>query len=413
MTSLLSFASIQAGIATLRTYPGRTVLSTLGIIIGVASLVAVLALGDGIERFARAEIERTTSVQSVIVSPLTSDVIEGTRFPRNDVLVFTVQDAGQLGKELDSVAAVTLRISGGALLSDSGRSRRAAMIVGTLPNLVELTPISLPAGRFFTGAESDQSLPPAVISQQLARDLVGQGPLSEAVGRSILLQGRAARVVGVLGENDGQGRIVYLPIGVAEAFMAPSSLVRAPDIIIKAERIEDVRAVEQRVTTWLNRRDPGWRDRATVQTSGARVRQAEQGMLIFKLTMGAITGISLIVGGIGIMNVLLASVVERTREIGVRKAIGARQRDIMVQFLAESVTVSGIGSLVGVGLGLAGAFGITALIRARSAATVYAAFSWTTVLIAALAALVVGLLFGIYPALRAARLSPIDAIRHE
>jgi putative ABC transport system permease protein len=136
-------------------------------------------------------------------------------------------------------------------------------------------------------------------------------------------------------------------------------------------------------------------------------------MLLFKLLMGAITGISLLVGGIGIMNVLLASVAERTREIGIRKAAGARRRDVLLQFLAESVAITGLGSVVGVLLGLGGAFGVTAIMRARADAPVYAAFSWGTVAVAVLAAVTVGVVFGIYPALRAARLSPIDAIRHE
>jgi putative ABC transport system permease protein len=135
---------------------------------------------------------------------------------------------------------------------------------------------------------------------------------------------------------------------------------------------------------------------------------------MFKLFMGAITGISLLVGGIGIMNVLLSSVTERTREIGIRKAAGARDRDILSQFLAESVAISSLGSLIGLALGISGAYGITAGIRRFSQApALYASISWSTVVVAAVAAVVVGLTFGTYPARRAARLSPIDAIRHE
>jgi putative ABC transport system permease protein len=147
--------------------------------------------------------------------------------------------------------------------------------------------------------------------------------------------------------------------------------------------------------------------------NSVRVEQLTQALFVFKILMGAITGVSLLVGGVGIMNVLLASVVERTREIGVRKAAGARHRDILVQFLAESVTITSAGAALGVLLGLGIAFLTAAIMRAQTNAPVHAAVSFNTIAVAGLASVMVGLAFGLYPALRAARLSPIDAIRHE
>jgi len=138
-----------------------------------------------------------------------------------------------------------------------------------------------------------------------------------------------------------------------------------------------------------------------------------QGILIFKILMGAFTAISLIVGGIGIMNVLLASVAERTKEIGVRKAAGARRRDIIVQFLAESVVISLAGAAIGAILGIAGAYLVTYIMRTQTMAQVHAAVTWQTLAVAMGAAILVGLIFGTYPALRAANLSPVDAMRHE
>jgi putative ABC transport system permease protein len=143
------------------------------------------------------------------------------------------------------------------------------------------------------------------------------------------------------------------------------------------------------------------------------VEQLTQALLVFKILMGAITGVSLLVGGVGIMNVMLAAVIERTREIGVRKAMGARNRDILVQFLAESVAITSTGAAMGVLLGLGIAFLAAAIMRLQTQAPVHAAVTLSTVLVAAVASVIVGITFGLYPALRASRLSPIDAIRHE
>jgi putative ABC transport system permease protein len=176
------------------------------------------------------------------------------------------------------------------------------------------------------------------------------------------------------------------------------------------EAVPEVQAIGE---DWLARRYGRWEGRVKVETSAARLEQVQRGMNAFKLFLGAITGISLVVGGIGIMNVLLASVTERTREIGVRKAIGATPRDVLMQFLAESVAIAALGSAIGVAIGIAAAFGITAFVRARSEAPLHAAFSLSSLLVVAAAALLVGIAFGVYPAIRASRLSPIDAIRHE
>jgi len=185
-----------------------------------------------------------------------------------------------------------------------------------------------------------------------------------------------------------------------------------PSALIRVGRVEDVEAVRVAVERWLGRYGQ-LEGNFRVQSARERGRQVGRGVLVFKLVMGSIVAISLLVGGIGIMNILLASVAERTREIGIRKAVGARRRDVLLQLLAESVLISSLGAVLGVALGLTAAYAITAAIRRVSEAQIYAGFSWGTIIVAALMALLVGVVFGTYPARRAAGLSPVDAIRYE
>jgi putative ABC transport system permease protein len=268
----------------------------------------------------------------------------------------------------------------------------------------------------------------AVVSDNLARELVGANKsLAGVLNTSLLLQGRPWTIVGVLGEaaNVRTFRIL-VPLESLQlatiATIATISTAAPPaprsvrSLSIRAPRVEDVMSVQTQVEAWADAVDAQWRkgSQVTIASQGAeRLRQINQGMLIAKLLMGSFAAISLVVGGIGIMNVLLAAVAERTREIGLRKAAGARPRDIVVQFLSESVTISLAGAILGATLGLAAAMGITAFIRWRSTAPLYAAITWQTVVVSMTAAIVIGLVFGVYPALKAARLSPVDAMRYE
>ena len=407
--------SLLVGVQTLMVNPLRTILSTLGVIMGVGSLVAVLSIGDGVEAFAREQIENTTDLQAMMIAPVTFDMIDHLRVPRTDYPTFGLQDIQSLSATLKNDAAVALVIEGSSrLVADTGRAR-GVTVTATTPGAALLIKDSLLAGRFFTDSEVRDSARVAVIALPMV-DLVSRGARpKDVIGKTIRLEGTDLRIVGVAPDASRQGFLAALiPATVASVALAPSLTPRAPSIYVRAVDIVKVPSVRKSVEQWLASTHGAWKGRATVSGGeGMRLDQARQAILIFKIVMGAFAGISLVVGGIGIMNVLLAAVVERTREIGVRKAIGARQRDVMGQFLAESVAITGVGAIIGVILGLSTAFGVSALMRVYTKAQLHAGLTWQTLTVAALTCIVTGLAFGTYPALRASRLSPIDAIRHE
>ncbi len=394
--------------------PLRTTLSTLGIVIGVASVIATLALTDGLEEYARDRIAAQTDVQSILIASKTQELRDGFAMPVGGYPVFDLSDAAELQRRLETRGEVTMIASGQAIVASPPASPHAATATAAMANYLAFGRKDVDAGRFFTDGEASRNAAVVVLSHKLAAELSPTGDPTFMVGRMVRVHGRPLTAVGVMpaytGERDFQ---VYVPIrGAAAAFGARAQIT--PSIIVRAHSIEAVAAVTNDVEGWLAGRYRSWKNKVSVTSSAARLEDARSAMLVLKLIMGALAGISLIVGGVGIMNVLLASVAERTREIGVRKALGARQRDILYQFLAESVAIASVGSGVGTTIGFAIAFALAAIVRAEvPGAPLYAAVTPGTLATAVLSAVAVGLSFGTFPALRAARLSPIDAIRHD
>jgi putative ABC transport system permease protein len=400
-------ASLLVGLRALRGNPLRTALSTLGVVIGVGALVSVLAMGDGVERLARQEIARSTDLLVIMVTPRTSRSMDGLLVRLANYPTFTAADADSLQQALGSTASVYLGITGGVAARAPGDSAARGVLVSGLGALPRDLPYTLRAGRLLDSADLAAGEPLVVFPAPLA-DAMGLG-----LGDSVLLGPLPFRIVGLVAGADTGARVpAMVPLSAVARALAPMP-PPPPALALRVGAIEEVPAVRASVESWLASRWRDWSDRVEVQSNERLVNQARRAMLVFKLLMGAITGVSLVVGGIGIMNVLLASVTERTREIGVRRAAGARRRDILAQFLAESVAITGAGAAAGVVLGLAVAAAVAALMRAQTEAPVQIAVTWSTLAVAAGAAIIVGLTFGMYPAVRAARLAPIDAIRHE
>ena len=408
---------VRIALDAMRANPLRTLLSTLGVMIGVAALVSILALSDGLERYSREQIEHTTDLQTILLASKSVDVVDGVAIRRSDPVEFAEADALELARSLGPIGAratVFATGSGWATVPED-TVRHATLATATTPSAEPMLVRPVAAGRFLVSADAAGDSSVAVVSATLAEALFHNGEAAYVVGSHFLWNDTAWRIVGVLADAPGdQVNRTWLPFTAENVRLLDPDGRRTASIGVRVERVESLPEATAAIEAWLaDRFGTAWTERVSLASNRRRIDQVRQAMLVFKLVLGAIAGISLLVGGIGIMNVLLASVSERTREIGMRKAAGARARDISLQFLTESLAISGVGSLLGIVVGMGGASFVAAVVRRLPEAPVHAAFTWQSVAFAVGAALLVGPVFGTWPARRAAGLSPIDALRHE
>jgi putative ABC transport system permease protein len=407
--------SARVGADALRTNPMRTVLSTTGVIIGVAALVAAFAITDGVDVWSRQLIMRESSVQDVTVTPITSQTTNGRSQPVRGYPVFEASDAERARNEIPGAVRSALMLNGTTQLEYLDM-RAGVQLTLASASLAEFAGINLAAGRFFTESEVAHAAPVIVLGSRLAQELAGERDGLWLIGRTIRAGSSRREVIGVL-ETPASGPepdlVAFAPIRGGMELLQSTRARQVATLRLKARSIEAVDTLKLATENWLAERYGLKSSKLRVDIGTERLENTRQAILLSKLLLGVLVALILAVGGIGIMNVLLAAVVERTKEIGIRKAVGARPRDIQAQFLMESVTITGAGSALGFVAGVLLAFGSTAVFRMWAGAPIYPVIKPLTAILAIMSALAVGIVFGTYPARRAAKLSPIDAIARE
>ncbi len=404
-------STFKISIRALRVNKMRSALTMLGIIIGVGAVIAMVAVGSGASRKISEQISSMGSNLLIILPGSTS--AGGVRMGAGSQPTLSMGDAEAILKECPSVAddAPTL---GGVAQIVAGHMNWSTGVQGSTPGFLSVRDWDLSSGRAFTQQDVKSATKVALLGQTVVDNLFGdQNPL----GQTVRIKNVPFIVIGVLApkgqsaQGQDQDDTVLIPVTTSQKKLFGTQfpgMVRI--ILVKAKSGGDLGPAEQQITDLLKQRHhigPKQDNDFTVRNLTQIMQAAEQSTRVMTLLLGAIASVSLLVGGIGIMNIMLVSVTERTREIGIRMAIGARGNDVLTQFLVESVVMSTLGGLIGLASGFAGA----ALLGHVTG------WATSTPPVAALVAVgfsaLVGVFFGFYPARKAAALNPIQALRYE
>lgn len=388
----------------------RSILTILGIVIGIGSVIAMISIGQGAQGMIESSIESLGSNLIMVVPGMQRGVGMQVRQGRGSAQTLTIADAEAIQKELSLVKNVASEVSGRYQITTKGTNTNTS-VYGVTSVYAEVKNISVENGSFLT-AQNEKSLSKvAVLGPTTVTDLFGEGV--DPVGKTIRIKKIDFKVIGVLTSKGGSGSFnqddkIFIPLKTAQQYLTGSGYVGT--INAQAYDQETMTELQQEITDLLlarhNITDSTQADFSTMNQADI-VSAASSVTSTFTMLLGSVAAISLVVGGIGIMNMMLTTVTERTREIGLRKAVGAKRKDINFQFLAESVMLTFLGGVLGVALGWLISLGITKF------GGITTSISLTSVLLAFGVSAFIGIVFGYYPARRASKFNPIEALRYE
>jgi len=398
------YNALLYAIENIRTNFLHTLLSVIGITIGVSALIIILSMIDGLEEYAQDQISSTTSVKVVEVSSRTMETIDGITIQKEEISVLTDEIHRELISDID-IPFSTYRVSEVARQISIEDEPIGALVYYSDPGYADY--YSLKSGSHLFDENTEGQV--AVVDNVTAKRIAGESNTIESIlGLDVTIDDKRYEIIGIM-EGFTQNPEVLIPI---EFLSGEELLNHPPYIAIEAGDIADVPVVKQAAEEWLAASPYSSKD-IQIFSQDSRVNQATQGFMLFRIIMGLIVGISVIVGGIGVMNVLLISVTQRTNEIGLRKAVGSRKSDIYVQFLSESMVVSLFGTVVGIIIGILTSLAIVPVVHNIMEIQFSPAFSLLTISAIATLSLLIGIIFGTFPAYKASQLNPIDALRRE